>query len=315
MINRRILRIKALQVLYSHFKKEGQSLQNAEKELFHSIQRSYDLYHHLFWLVVEIKKFAEERIELNRNKKIPSQGDLNPITKFVDNKVINQISDNEGLLSFLEQKKFSWVNSPELIKKVFAEVEISDLYSKYIESDKNTYAEDKAFVSRLFTEIIVNIEDIYDVLEEQSIYWNDEIEYVLSMIGKSVKKFEESKLNTNKIVAEFEDEDDTKFIKTLLRKTILNHKENLDLIEENTKNWEIDRIAYMDTIILEMSLTELVEFPQIPIKVSFNEYLELSKIYSTQKSSTFINGILDKMAKKLLEEGTIKKMGRGLIEN
>lgn len=315
MINRRILRIKALQVLYSHFKKEGQSLQNAEKELFHSIQRSYDLYHHLFWLIVEIKKFAEERIELNRNKKIPSQEDLNPITKFIDNQVIDQIFNNEDLLKYLNQNKLNWMNNPEVIKRVFTDFERSELYLTYINSEDNSYSESKQFISKVFTDCLMNIEVVYEALEEQSIYWNDEIEYVLSMIGKTIKKFEEKKSNNNEIVTQFNDEDDKNFIKTLIRKTIMNHEENRLLIEENTKNWEVDRIAYMDTIILEMAITELVEFPHIPIKVSFNEYLELSKIYSTAKSSTFINGILDKMAKKLIKEGTIKKVGRGLIDN
>jgi len=298
-----------------HFKKGGQSIQATEKELFYSIQRSYDLYHYLLGLIVEVAEYANERVELNRNKNIPSYEELHPNTRFIDNKLIQQIKSNIQLNEYLSSTKLSWVNNPELIKKLYNTITDTEFYTEYMAKEKCTYADDKKLLITIYNNIFAEMEDVYLVLEEQSIYWNDEIDFILSMVSKTLKGFEAGAGEEAGLMPKFKDADDEHFVKTLVHKCLFNHVDNQKIIQVNTQNWEVDRIAFMDMLIMEMAIVEMIEFDSIPVKVSFNEYLDLSKLYSTQKSSTFINGILDKIAKQLTDEGKIVKIGRGLVDN
>ncbi len=313
MISRRIIRTKVLQVLYAYYSSDDNSITNTEKELFFCIQKSYDLYHYLLLLVLDMARHAESRIEIKRNKHQPTEDDLNPNIKFVNNLIVHQLRENRHLNAYLEHKKLSWVNHPELIKELYLFMTESEMYASYMEGKERSYQEDRKFVEKLFNKIILVSEDLYEVLEEQSIYWNDDVEFVISMITKTIKRFNEAAGSDQSLMPMFKDQEDRDFAKELLRKSIVNQEELRELVKEHSKNWDVDRIAFMDVLIMQLAITEFLYFPSIPTKVTMNEYIELSKFYSTEKSRNFINGILDKTLKDLKTNGKIKKIGRGLI--
>ncbi len=313
MISRRIIRTKVLQVLYAYYTSPEKSISNTEKELFFCIQKSYDLYHYLLELVTEIANYAENRIEIRRNKHQPTHEDLHPNTKFISNIVIQQLRSNKQLNTYLEQKKLSWVNYPELIKELYLFTIESDIYKEYMEDKTRSFLDDRKFIEKLFSKVILIAEDLYIVLEEQSIFWNDDVEFVISMIVKTLKKFNELSDSGQSLMPMYKDLEDRDFAKDLIRKSIINHDELRELIKEHSKNWDVERIAFMDILIMQLAITEFLYFPSIPTKVSLNEYIELSKFYSTEKSRNFINGILDKTLKDLKKNGKINKSGRGLV--
>ena len=313
MISRRIIRTKVLQVLYAYYSSEEKSLSKADKELFFCINKSYDLYHYLMALVIEIADYAEKRIEIKKKKLQPTHEDLNPNTKFITNLVIQQLRNNNQLNTYIEQKKLSWINTPELIKELYLIMLESDLYKNYITDENRSFLDDRKFIEKLFNKLILVTEDLYIVLEEQSIFWNDDVEFVISMIVKTIKKFNERTDSDHKLLPLYKDKEDHDFAKNLIRKTIINHDELRELIKVHSKNWDMDRIAFMDIIMLQLAISEFMYFPSIPTKVTMNEYIELSKFYSTEKSRNFINGILDKTLKDLKSSGKIEKAGRGLI--
>ena len=300
-------------MLYAHYSAPGKSLNITEKELFFCIQKSYDLYHFLFALVIEIADYAEQRIEIRKNKHQPTFDDLHPNTKFVNNQLIGQLRNNNHLKTYLQQKKLSWVNNPELIKELYLFMVEADWYKDYMKSQTRSFAEDKRLVDKVFNKIILVAEDLYIALEEQSIFWNDDVEFVISMISKTIKRFNEYSDSDQKLMPMFKDEEDRDFAKELMRKSIINHDELRKLIKEHSRNWDVERIAFMDILIMQLAITEFLYFPTIPTKVTLNEYIELSKYYSTEKSRNFINGILDKTLKDLKKTELVKKEGRGLV--
>ncbi|WP_321374619.1 transcription antitermination factor NusB [uncultured Draconibacterium sp.] len=313
MISRRIIRTKVLQVLYAYYSTDEKSINTTEKELFFCIHKAYDLYHYLFSLVTEIADYAEGRIEIRRNKHQPTHEDLHPNTKFVSNQVIKQIKDNKQLNTYLDQKKLNWKEHPELIKELYLMMIETDMYKDYMADSTRSFLDDRKFIEKLFTKLILVSEDLYIVLEEQSIYWNDDVEFVISMIVKTLKRFNELSDSNQSLMPLYKDQEDRDFTKDLLRKAIINHDELRELIKEHSRNWDVERIAFMDILIMQLAITEFLYFPTIPTKVSLNEYIELSKFYSTEKSRNFINGILDKTLKDLKRTEKISKEGRGLI--
>ncbi|WP_421919930.1 transcription antitermination factor NusB [Marinifilum sp.] len=313
MISRRLLRVKVLQLLYAYYKNQDRTIAKAEKELFFSIGKAYDLYHYLLLLIVELAFVSEKRIEAAKAKIIPTQEDLNPNTKFIDNKVIRQLAENIQLKSYAESNTITWTDQEDYIRLLFDKLVKSDLYINYMNEEESSHQDDKKFVEKFFQTLVAADEDFYSLIEEKSIYWNDEVEFVISMVIKTIKGFKENDDKYHSIMSLFKDDEDEDYVKTLFRKTILNHTEHMEMIQTNTKNWDLDRIAFMDILIMELALTELKEFPNVPVKVSFNEYLEIAKYYSTSNSSNFINGILDKLVKELKENGKVKKVGRGLV--
>lgn len=313
MISRRIIRTKVLLVLYAYYSSEEKSINKTEKELFFCIQKSYDLYHYLLALVSDIADYAEKRIEIKKKKHQPTHEDLHPNTKFITNQVIQQLRSNRQLNTYLDQKKLNWVNNPELIKELYLLMLESDVYKNYMADENRSFLDDRKFIEKLYNKVILVTEDLYIVLEEQSIFWNDDVEFVISMITKTIKRFNELTDSDHKLMPLYKDMEDRDFTKDLIRKSIINHNELRELIKEHSKNWDVDRIAFMDILILQLAITEFLYFPTIPTKVSMNEYIELSKFYSTEKSRNFINGILDKTLKDLKNSGKINKAGRGLI--
>ena len=313
MVSRRILMIKILQLLYAYYKSSGTSVNKAEKELLFSIQKTYDLYHYLLLLIIKLADYALSRIDIAKNKKIPTPEDLHPNTKFVENKLIQQLRNNRHLNEYLKNNKLSWTNYPELIRSLFNEIKDSDHYKKYMDNNNLSYEEDKKLITDIYIKDIAVFDPLYQNLEEQSIYWNDEVEFVISIILKTIRNFKEAEGENGNIPPLYKNEEDTRFVKRLFRKAILNKDEYRKLIEQYAKNWEIERIAFVDILILQIAIAEVIEFTSIPTKVTFNEYLEIAKFYSTNKSSIFINGLLDKIIGHLKDNKVIKKSGRGLI--
>jgi len=313
MISRRILRIKILQMLYAYFQNEDGDINKAEKSLLFSIQKTFDLYHYLLLLVVDIADYASARIELALQRRIPSYEDLNPNTKFIENKIIDLIRENKQLKDYLAKTPMTWSNSPELIKKLHNRIRMEGFFKEYMENPVRSFDEDKKIIIEIYNREIVVSEALYQVLEEQSIFWNDEVEFVISMIAKTLKGFNEESKEKNKLLPLFKNDEDKDFAKNLFRKSIVHQKEYRILVESFAKNWDIERIAFMDFLIIEMAIAEAVEFSFIPTKVTINEYLEIAKSYSTEKSRIFINGLLDKIFKHLKQNEKIRKTGRGLI--
>lgn len=303
-----------MQALYAYYKNAGEaSINDIEKELFFSVNKTYDLYHYILLLIVDVCDYANKRIEKAQNKKLPSSEDLNPNTRFIENKIINQIRINNQLLRYLEAKKLSWVNHPELIKGIYENVIDSAEYKEYMMADSVNYSTDKNFVTLIYKNIIAYSEPLFSALEEQSIFWNDEIEFVIGAIIKTIKKFKPEDAENSSLLPLFKNDEDKEFIKILYRKTILNRDKYQLLVEKFSKNWDFERIAFVDILLIEMAIAEVLEFPSIPVKVTFNEYIELSKFYSTGRSNIFINGILDKIFEHLKSTNQISKQGRGLI--
>jgi len=313
MISRRIIRIKVLQILYAFFTSPETSINHSEKELFFSLQKTYDLYHYLMALILEIDKFAQERIDLGLKKHRPSSADLTPNTRFVKNQLIHQLKINIPLQKYLETSKLNWTNDEEIIRKIYVSLIDQDFYKEYMESPEDSFSDDRKLVENIFKYLILDNPDIESILEEQSIYWNDDLDFVVSMILKTFKKFKENGDERQALLPMYKDDEDRQFAKDLYRKVVLNHADNVVLIKQHTVNWDIERIAFIDNLILELALSEFLYFPSIPTKVTMNEYIELSKYYSTEKSRNFINGILDKALKDLKKDNKIIKIGRGLI--
>jgi len=308
MINRVLLRIKIVQILYSYYKSDSKSLPVAEKELFHSIEKTYDLYYHLLQLSVEITRFASDRIETKRNRLRPTEEDLNPNTRFIDNSFISQLSINVQFNEYLTAHKLSWVNYPEIIKELFEEVICTEFFSDYMNAEKVDYAADKDIWRKIFKKVILQNESLDDSIQDQSIYWTDDIEMVVSFVIKTIKRFDAAKGEEQELLPMFKDQEDIDFASKLIRSVLTKGPQLREMIDVNTKNWEIDRIAFMDIVIMEVALAELLDFPTIPVNVTLNEYIEIAKTYSTEKSGTFINGVLDNIVGQLKTENKLIKV-------
>ncbi|SMO44354.1 NusB antitermination factor [Saccharicrinis carchari] len=312
MLNRRLLRVKVMQILYAHYQHSETSIGNSEKELFHSISKSLDLYYLYILLILEVRDYAMGRIEYGRNKKLASSDELNPNTRFITNKVLSKLADCDDVRTYLDQKGNNWANHKEVVKSLYAHIVDSQQYKDYMIAEGSSFELDKKFIAKLFEKVIAYFEPIYSTFEEQSIYWNDEVEFVLSMVVKTVKTLDEEV--PPKLMDTFKDDDDEEFVKRLFRKAAVNHNDYLAMIKKHSKNWEVERVAFLDIVLMQLALAELIEFSEIPVKVSMNEYIEIAKHYSTEKSGQFINGILDKAILELKETNQIKKTGKGLMD-
>ena len=303
-----------MQTVYIFHKNEDMTIQQAEKNLFYSIYKSYELYHLLLLLLVDIQTYASNKIDIGKGKKLPTPEELAPNTRFIENQLLIKLSQNQTLLNFAEQKGLSWVNHREIIKSLYKEICASDFYAEYMNLEKTDFENDRNFLVKLTEKVIAQYEPLYSNLEEQSIFWNDESEYIMSMVIKTLRDYKSNDENNKKFITEFRDEDDKTFISTLLRKSIIYHKETSELIKKYLKNWELERISFMDIVLIEIALAEMTEFSDISLKVTLNEYIEISKYYSTPKSGYFINGVLEKIINEYKEAGKIKKISEKLLE-
>lgn len=316
MLNRRHLRIKVLQTLYAYFQAEEDNLKKTENDLFTAVDRIYDLYLYLMLSFGELKEIAENRIDENKKKIRPTEEDLHPNRRFVDNAIIAMLQDSYELRNAAEDRKVNWIGDEnrEMFRKIFLVMKESETYFAHMNSEQTGFEEAINFAVEIFKTEIANSELIYNFFEEKSINWLDDIDLACQMVIKTIKAAKENE--KIEIMTLYKDkEDEQEFIKQLLRKTVSMDTENLALIDDLTKNWELDRIAKMDILLLKMAITELQIFKNIPKKVTLNEYIEISKFYSTPKSHGFINGILDNAIDRLEKDGKMGKMGRGLMND
>ncbi len=316
MLNRRYLRIKVFQSLYAYWQSDSASAARLEKELFQSIERTYDLFLQLLLTFGELRHIAELRIEERKNKRLPTPEDLNPNMRFVENPVLRAIAASERLRIETEKRRISWVGHKELFTKLLKEVEASDSYKKYMSDPLPTYKKDQAFLIELFTDHIANHEALQDVFESRSIYWLEDLDLAATLVKRGIEQMRETDKGDLPMPELSRDpKEETDFVTTLFRKSVEFDEEHEKAIGEKASNWESDRIALSDMILMKMALTEVRVFDQIPVKVTLNEYIEIAKAYSTPKSKNFINGVLDKIFIEMKANGKIRKVGRGLLES
>ena len=312
MISRRMLRIKVIKALYAHMKSDADSLMASEKMLVTSIDKTYDLYFLMLSLVAEMAHYAEQRQEAAKKKQLPTYEDLNPNRKFVDNAVIRLIAQSDSVNDYLASRKLSWAKYPELVKALYTQLEQSDYFKKYMTSQESSFREDLALITEFYTRELEESEILESALDEMSILWNDDLGFALIMVTRTLSNMRASHTDV-KVLPKFKSIEDLDFARELFAKAAVNFDNYQEEIEKYTRNWDVERIAFMDNLIMATAVAELVTFPSIPVKVTLDEYIEIAKYYSTNGSSTFINGILDKIVASFTEEGKINKSGRGLI--
>jgi N utilization substance protein B len=301
-----------MQSVYAMLQSHNDDVIREQKFVKHSILKMYDLYVLNLQLLVEVQKLAAKKMALSKKKILATKEDLKPNTKFINNKLINSISDSVSVEGYLEINRLdNWELDDEYVKIILDKLQKSDLYNKYINSEESSFKTDKSFVIDFFKEIIAPDEKLAEYYEDKMISWVDDIPFVNTWIVKSLSK---QKAQNNFVLGSlYKDQDDEDFVKDLFQKTVLKNKEYEKDITDKTPNWETDRIAGIDMILIKMAITEFINFPSIPTRVTINEYIEISKDYSTEKSSYFINGVLDKISKEFIQNKRIVKIGRGLL--
>lgn len=312
MLSRRLLRTKVVKAVYAHMQCEDVTPIASEKSLLLSIDRAYDLYFHLLALVPEIAEYATERIRIGENKKLPTYDDLHPNRKFVENKVVARLAEDEGLQAELKSRKLSWANNEDVIVALYNALIRQPFYQKYMLSEERSFREDAQFVSDIYMTMLEEFEPLESALEEQSVLWNDDLGFILTMVSRTILSMREAHERI-KLMPQFKSEEDLDYSKSLLRNTIASYERVALMLDNSMNNWDIERVALMDKIILVTAIVEAENFPSIPVRVTMNEYIDIAKCYSTASSGSFINGLLDKMINQLTEEGKIVKSGKGLL--
>lgn len=307
MINRTLIRLKIVQLMYSYYQNGGKNVDAAEKELLFSLSKAYDLYNYLLMLIVSVTRFASEQVERQEANNKISHNDQIVNRRFVDNKFVAQLEINKQLNEFKENQKKDWNNNKDYIKSLYNKIVTSDFYKEYMSAEINDYAADREVWRKIYKNIIMKDEEIDEVLEEQSLYWNDDKEVVDTFVLKTIKRFEEKNGAEQELMPEYKDEEDREFATRLFRRSILNDEYYRSLINQNVKNWEFNRLAFMDVIIMQIALAEILSFPAIPVSVTINEFVEIAKYYSTAKSGGYVNGIIDTIVKNLRKDNKLLK--------
>jgi N utilization substance protein B len=281
-------------------------MDTAEKELFFSLSKAYDLYNYLLSLMVAVTKESRRRLEVLQAR-AQREGLPEPSQKFAYNRFALQLENNRQLAEFLETQNRSWADYPEFIGKLFEQIEQSQLYKDYLESTEDSYAADRELWRRVYRTLIQENEDLDQLLEEQSLYWNDDKEVVDTFVIKTIKRFEEKNGEKQELLPEYDSEEEQDYARKLFRATILNGDEYQRMMTEASRNWDFSRLAYMDVIIMQIAIAEMLTFPSIPVSVTINEFVDLAKLYSTPRSSGYINGMLDAIARHLIHTGRLLK--------
>lgn len=312
MLSRRILRTKVVKAVYAHMQSEGVTPAASEKSLVQSIDRAYDLYFHLLALVPEIAEYAAERIRIGENKKLPTYDDLHPNRKFVENKVVARLAEDEKLQAELKARKLSWANNDDLIVALYNALIRQPFYQKYMLSEGRSFREDAQLVSDIYMTMLEEFEPLETALEEQSVLWNDDLGFILTMVSRTILSMRETH-DSIKLLPQFKSDEDLDYAKSLLRYAIAGCDRISLLLDNSMNNWDIERVALMDKLILVTAIAEAENFPSIPVRVTMNEYIDIAKCYSTESSGSFINGLLDRIIARLTDEGKIVKSGKGLL--
>ena len=318
MLNRRILRIKAFKVLYANILAGNSSLAQAETQLDQSCEATRDLYLYMLSVVPALTQIARDRIDAAKTKLRPTEEDLNPNMKFADNALAKLIAEDVDLNKLLAKKKFSWAQYDLILKKVMTSVASKEYFQKYMESDKVSLAEDCKLFTKIFEEEFVDLEELEMMLEEKSLYWNDDLAYAMTWCCRSFKDFAAGKswsmlpLYQSDMLEGPDVESDNRFVHKLLQSSYAAYEKYAAMVAESVTGWERERLFSTDVVLIAMGLAEAVTFSEIPVKVTLNEYVEIAKFYGTPKSRAFVNGLLDRLIQKLTEEGAIVKKGKGL---
>ena len=311
MINRELIRIKIVQLVYAFYQNEGRTIDVADKELTFSLSKAYDLYNHLLLLLVELRHVAEMKAESKaaRAKRLHIEQDAEDLldAHLAANRLLVQLDENKQLLEFREKRNKDWDDEDAFIKKLYAQVLESRTLRLWSVREEDTYDADREVIRRLYKELVCNNEELDALLEEHSLYWNDDKEIVDSFVLKTIKRFDPANGAVQPLLPDYDSDEDRQFAHTLFRATLQNASEYRGLIEKNTKNWEFSRLAFMDVVLMQVALAEILTFPSIPLNVTFNEYLDLAKVYSTPRSAAYINGMLDHIVKQLREEKKLLK--------
>ncbi len=310
MINRELIRLKVVQLVYAYYQNEGKTLDVAEKELSFSLQKAYDLYQYLLSLMVGLKKYAERKdaVRIAREKRTGNVvGGVSPDNQFANNLFLRQLADNKVLIEFMENRKGNWPEEDAFIKKLYQKFVESDVYQLYIDKEDFSYEADREVIRKLYKTYVCNNDDFDSLLEEHSLYWNDDKQIVDSFVLKTIKRFTEKSTANEPLLPVYAVDEDRLFANKLFSATLERGAELREIIRANTKNWEFERLAFMDVIIMQIALAEILTFDSIPLNVTFYEYLDIAKVYSTPRSSSYINGMLDGIVRQLAKEGRTTK--------
>lgn len=306
MINREIIRIKIVQLTYAYYQNGSNNIDSAEKELFFSLSKAYDLYHQLLALIVAVTKESRRRLEVLQAK-AKREGAIEPSQKFAYNRFAIQLENNKQLCDFMETQKHTWADEPEFVGRLFEQIEQGKMYKDYMEAPEDNYDHDRELWRKLYRTLIQENENLDSILEEQSLYWNDDKEVVDTFVLKTIKRFDEKNSASQELLPEYDSEDEKDYARKLFRAAILNANDYQHYMSETSRNWDFSRLAYMDVIIMQIAIAEMMNFPSIPISVTINEFVELSKFYSTPRSAGYINGMLDAIARHLVNTGKLVK--------
>ena len=306
MINREIIRIKIVQLTYAYYQNGNKNIDTAEKELFFSLSKAYDLYNYLLALIVAVSKEARRRLEVLQGR-AEREGTEKPSTRFAYNRFAIQLEENRQLLEFTETQKKTWNDEPEFVGRLLEQIQDSQIYKDYMASDEDSYAADREVWRKIYRTLIQENEDLDQLLEEQSLYWNDDKEIVDTFVLKTIKRFDEQNGKNQELLPEYDSEEDKEFARKLFRATIMNADEYQRYMSEASRNWDFSRLAYMDVVIMQIAIAEMLSFPSIPVNVTINEYVDIAKLYSTLKSGSYINGMLDAIARHLIHTGRMIK--------
>ncbi len=314
MLTRRHIRIKVVQTIYAFNQTDNRDLDKQEKFLHYSIDQMHDLYVLMLQVLVEMQKLEEAFVKKSQLKHLATDSEKNPSRNFIDNKLINLITFHQGLQETVHNRKLDyWSLDDEYITILLRELRQRDFYTNYLKLNNPNFVEDKEFALRIYKDVIAPNEKLYEYLEDKRLTWVDDFAIVNTSLVKVLNKLKEGNAESTLIPDLYKNEDDREYATTLFRKVVLNEDKLSAMIEGKTPNWDQDRIADLDMIIIKMGIAEFLYFPSIPTRATINEYLEIAKEYSTPKSSIFINGILDKLVKELIASKELNKIGRGLL--
>ena len=306
MINREIIRIKIVQLTYAYYQNGNKNIDTAEKELFFSLSKAYDLYNYLLALIVAVTKEAGRRLEVAQAR-ARREGQPEPSQKFVFNRFALQLEENKALADFISTQKFTWDDAASTIGQLFETIESSEIYKEYMESKEDNYETDRELWRKLYKTFFMNNSELDAILEDQSLYWNDDKEIVDTFVLKTIKRFKEQNGAKEELLPEWDSDEEKEYARKLFRAAILNDAQYQRYMSEASRNWDFARLAYMDVIIMQIAIAEIMTFPNIPISVSINEYVEIAKLYSTRKSGGYINGMLDAIARNLINTERLLK--------
>jgi len=312
MLNRRFLRIKVMQALYAFFQHEGASPAHFEKELFKSLDKIHELYFTILGLIADIHHVALVVMDENKNKRMPGSDDLNPNMRFVENWLIKSIAESEDLKKEIARHRINWQNDQDLVRKLYLDIRNSVFFKEYMQTPQGTAEADRKFLISVVNGYLAENEVLTSYFEEKNIHWADDTFVAYNSV---VRTLEETGAQFKIQPLLRDPQDDENFMSVLFNKTILYRQNLQDIIAKHTENWEMDRIANMDMLLMQMALAEVLYLPNVPVKASLNEYIDISKEYSSPNSKVFVNGVLDKSIAELKAAGKIQKSGRGLKED